>query len=417
MRRTRLTPLPLPAPPGVSPEACLVEGNACFLVGDQQLLAVAPQEGRVLWLHDVPRPPPAFYRLPRRARTSGKALWSRSDVLVHLSDAHTGVRLVAYEPRTGRRLWQTEVATPPPATWAENEPAWPDAPTEEIDAFLADADELVLALDRRSRRCMLWPDLKAPERRSQLDLVGFRWDTGAIAWERKIDGVEIPRLERKSLDLVLRTPEGIVSVSARTGDVRPVMLARGNQSWPRRVGTSVYASWHRGARVGIDRASTDEVTSGEWTRKGTRDTQLARVGGRFLLRANEGAVCGLGPELRAAWEARVRTYLYGMTLIGDDLVLGTTGAYGGAYGVSMTDGASLATHAVPRGGVWSVAPTPKDDGALLCTAQGLLAWKPRSGPPERVSSAYAEFVAGRVGDGSVVVCRAPDAGILYLEGL
>jgi hypothetical protein len=132
---------------------------------------------------------------------------------------------------------------------------------------------------------------------------------------------------RARLDQVLRTPAGIGEVSPRTGDLRPLLPERPNQSWPRRLGSHVYAAWHRGARVGVDCASDGGVASGEWSRKGTRATDVVRVGEQAVLRANEGALSALGPDLRATWEARVRTYVYGMAKLGeDDLVVGTTGA-------------------------------------------------------------------------------------------
>lgn len=403
-------------PSPTSHDLCLVRRSSCFVVRGGDLIAVLPREGRILWERPQRRPEPEFYRVPRRIRACGRRVWGNESVVAHLHDATNGVRVEAYEVGTGRSIWATEFKTPPPAEWAEREPAWPGAATEELEAFLATTTELVLVVHRRSRRTMRWPDVPAPARNAQLDLTGLCWATGAVVWSRSVEGVEVPILEKQDLDLVLRCPDGIVSVDPATGEISCVIPPRQNQGWPRRLKRAICASWHARGRIGVDRWHSATLTTEQWQRKGTKETALARIGSTLVLRINEQHLSALSEEGRALWEARVRTFVYGIAKLGNDLlVVGTTGAYGGAYCLGLGNGAAVGS--LPcKGGVWSVAALEDSKTVAMCTSAGLVTWNPcHNGAPVTISPISPACIVGSGESGILALSGQPSAGVVLVE--
>ncbi len=394
---------------------CLIEGSSLFLVRGDDLIAVAPRDGRHSWTSLQNRPAPDYYRVPRRLKKSGRRLWARKGFVAFVFDTATGVRVQGYDSRSGRVEWHTDFDTPPPLPWTEKEPAWPDAETEELSAFLADAAELVLVVHRTSRRAMLWPEHPMPPPNSRLELTGIDWETGAIRWQVTLDGVEIPLLEKQRLELLFRVPGGIAWVDPLSGKVTTLPSDRKELGWPKRIGSHVCVPWRGRGKVGVDRwtESQGPLTS-DWIRRGVKTARLVRLGARSVLHVNEQHLSVLTPDFRAPWEVRARTYVYDMAILDEELLMvGTTGAYGAAHAFRLEDGSLLAS--LP-GATWSVSTLGRRSAVAVCRRSGLEVWEPKTGaPPEVVHDYPPALLVGPLGEGVIAVCSEPDSAVVLVE--
>jgi hypothetical protein len=128
-------------------------------------------------------------------------LWTdcTSQVVAEICERPDGdLQLVARNAQTGVLCWEHLLPIPEPANWAEPTPAWPGAPTEEIDAFLADDPQnLVVCLNRESRQTRISDPVNQrqvmalPKFACELDGTRFDPQTGRSVWRSSFRGVTL----------------------------------------------------------------------------------------------------------------------------------------------------------------------------------------------------------------------------------
>lgn len=344
------------AVPGVTPrdEAAAADGRL-FLATRGRLLAFGMEEGRLIWESSHAVPEPAFYRVPRRIRASGKTLRPGQDGLIHLLDGDADVIVRCHDETTGRVRWERRTPTPPPLSWTEPEPACEGAKTEEIDAFLPrQLPGLAVARTSRTSTHSLpgQGTFPAPPYQAQLEILSLEGATGRDRWTSTLPNIGVPILEKKRLTFLFRRGTEIVDVAAETGVVRLVGRAPKPCAWPRRAGSKAVTAWRTTKGFGLTAFDGHEVFR---PRKNTRDVTLHEAGSRLVLQFNERSFCVVQSDLCVGPEIPIKGYIYGVATAPDGLlVVATAGAGGGLYAVDPTSGVLAGEHMLPQG-AWQIA--------------------------------------------------------------
>jgi hypothetical protein len=405
----------------VTPNCACADGRL-YVVDGMRLAAIDLNGGNLLWERTWPSVDPAFFRVPRRPHAHGLSVWASEGAVACLLPAEDGLSVVCCDGETGRQLWRTEVATPPPTEWTEAHPAWPAAPTEEITGCLMVGDALVLALARSSRRMMQWPDFPAPPLRSQLDVYAMDRISGAVRATAQHAGVSVPILENRCLGRWLVADRRVLELDAATADVRTVAELPHAPCWPRADGDRLTVAWRNRGGLGaalLDGSSGQISAESQWKRKAAKEIALHRLDDAVALQINTQFIALLGDDLTPRWEVRIKPGgIYGAAArVGGPVFVATAGGGGGLWAFRRQDGVELLETRL-GGGAWQPTAVRGTERIAAVCGDGL-AVAPASGDSAievvELSGARALVDAG---EGRVaVLCGEPEPGvhIVYVE--
>jgi len=406
------------AVPGSEPrnQAAVADGRL-FLATRTGLHAFAMTDGRRLWESPVAVPGPAFYRVPRRIRASGKTLRPGDGGVLHLSEGETDVVLRCHEEATGRVRWERRVPTPAPLPWTEPAPACDGARTEEIDAFLPRQSPGV-AVARTSRTSSHYVpgegSFPAPPFEAQLEILALDGASGRDRWTSVLPDVYARIAEKERFTYLLRRGTEILELDADTGVTRPIGRAPKPCTWPRRAAGKVVAAWRTTKGVGLTAFDGHDVFV---ARKNTRDVDLHEAGARLVLQFNERSFSVVQSDLRIGPEIRIKAYIYGVAAPPDGLVVvATAGAGGGLYAVDPTSGALAAGHELPQG-AWQAAAVPEVGKAVAVCGPGVAILDTRSGEMKLHELPCAGAIAGVHGRRVAVLTGEPAPAGVHLFDL
>jgi hypothetical protein len=350
-------------------------GDRLFVVDGNRLIVVDVHGARRLWERSWPQPAPVHYQVPRRPHAHGLRLWTRADVIACLIETEGGVAVVAYDAAAGHERWRTEIATPPPAPWAEAKPAWPGAPTEEMTAMFVATDELAVGLARTSRRSMRWPDIPAPPFRAELDVWAIDAADGRIRARAAIPDVHVPILERDRLGPWLVAGKRLLRLDPVTAQVRPIAELPHEPCWPRARGGQVTVCWRERGALTLALMDGDTGRIGaqhRWTRKGVNAVALHPLAVGAGLQINEQFFVLLGEDLAPRWEARVKPHIYGAAAHAEGAVfVATAGNGGGLFGFLRHSGEPCGEARLP-GGVWQPVAVAATERVAAACGPGLV---------------------------------------------
>jgi len=216
----------------------------------------AREDSRLLWsdsFQDAP-PAPDFSATRRISTTLTRTLWGdqAGETIVGLCADGVGVRVTAWEGRTGVRRWSRLIPPSPPALFTDPSPP-PGNCAEEMYGFLAAETELPVLCVQRTSRCSIALNadedseaaLKLPEFAASLELAGLDAATGATRWESGHPDIHVGVLERDSFDGLYSTPRSVGIIDWGTGSARVLLeTPRAMAAWPRRRGGDVACAYH-----------------------------------------------------------------------------------------------------------------------------------------------------------------------------
>lgn len=395
-------------------------GDQLFVTDGLRLFAIDLVAARVAWDHSWTRPDPVFYRVPRRARTYGRRVWCRGGAVVYVTDTDHGVAAIGFDANTGREKWRQEIQTPPPVEWTEAQPAWPGAPTEEINAFLLDDEQVVLVLARSTRRVMQWPDKPMPDLRARVDVFTLDSEDGTIRATGSVADVMVPSLEKRRLSRWLVTERRVLALEPTEGVARVRTEFPGTLCWPRERSGKVTVAWRERGGVGaatVDGANGAIEIEHRWKRKEVSALTLHPLVDATVLQINDQFVALLGADLAPRWEIRIRPYVYGVAAHeGGAVVVAASGGGGGLSIINRNDGRAL-TEARLSGGAWDVIAVPGTGQVAAACGDGLVQADVRGGAHEptvtMIPGAAALIDGGRVR--VALLCGDPAPGVHVID--
>jgi hypothetical protein len=395
-------------------------GDRLFVMAGLRLFAIDLAAAAVMWVRTWSRPDPTFYRVPRRPHAHGRRLWTKGDALVSVVETEHGVAAVCRDVNTGDERWRREIRTPPPLAWTEAEPAWPGAPTEEIDAFVLAEDSLVLALARTTRRSMQWPDKPAPPFHAQLDVFGLEPTDGAIRSIAHIPDAWVPILEKRRLARWLVAGRRLLELDCTTGSVRTVSEFPAEPCWPRERAGKVTLAWReRGyiAAATVDRVSGHLDIEHRWKRKKVSEIAVHPLADAAALQINDQFFAMLEANLTPKWEARVRPYIYGaVSREGGPVFVAASGGGGGLSVFDREDGTPL-VEARLSGGAWDVTVVSGTEQIAAACGEGLVTARVRGRVCEpKVTPIQGVRTLIEAGPGRIaLLCGDPTPGIHVVD--
>jgi len=396
----------------------VVVGDVVILQEWDRLTAVSVSEARLMWEVPKPRPTPAQFNLPRRAIASGRGLWAGPSSVAHLSDAPTGLFVAAHDIGTGRAIWRSEFPTPSPVSWTESSPAYAGAHTEELPAFLARDENLVLGLARTTRRTAQAFDLRLPPLHAQLDLSGIDATSGEVRWQTKVPDVTISALEMRRFSGCLATIAGdVLNVDLATGTPCSLTKLRGSLGWPRRRRGELLVSWHDRGTVGVyalDAITGAVLRQSHWRRRGVWSTSMLLDPRSVFLQINDQFVSLLDENLAPLWEARAVPYIYGVVHTAEGPIwIGTSGRGGRLYAIDPASGTEL-LHLTVHGGAHDPTPIHGTDYIAWAILHGIALVNKRTMEVIQVKLKGALDVVGAIDRTIILQAGAPRPGIHLL---
>ncbi len=413
---TRFLSLPELTPgAGIEPVTTRV-GDVLYIIDDNRFHAIDLAGPRLLWERNWPRPTPEHYRVPRRIRAYGSRVWTDTHRIVCLHDTERGVAAIACDPRSGETLWTSEITTPPPVEWTEEQPAYPGAHTEEIEASLFCEPELALALRRTSRRSMQWPGPPLPPLRAQLDVYGLDPTCGSVRCRCELPDVYVPILERSRLRRWLITGRALLELDLTECRPRVVAETPGDPCWPRETTRGIALAWRR--RGGINAALVDAVTGRrlehEWKRKGVKNLTLHAIGEQVALQVNDQFLAALDETMAPRWETRIKPYIYGAAAHDGGLLVVAAAGGGGGICAFAGDGTPQFEKRL-AGGAWNPIAVAGTDAIVTACGAGLAVIRPPAKAPQ-VTALPGVAALVEVGEGRVaVLCGGSTAGVHVVD--
>lgn len=297
-------------------------GTSALLRAPRFLARVDLGSGQLEWLveRQLPEMVADGEDLPRRALVAGADFWvhesARQCAEIYASDG--GALMVSVrQGETGALLWEERIALPAPADWAEAEPAWPGAATEEIDAFLVDdPHRLVVGLDRQSRRSLHFsPSHQVaglPPYACQTDLIRFDPQTGDNLWRQEFPGVRVGILLRNACTDVWSQGGKVGRFDLQTGASTLLYESPRELGSVVKVGSGLAVSWRARGEAGIDWLSErGELTASAAVRQsGVKSTSLHSTAAGLALQINHQLFHWFGPGTEAIWSAKAKPYIY-----------------------------------------------------------------------------------------------------------
>jgi hypothetical protein len=328
-------------------------GDHCLVRKTSFLALCSLKTGEVNWC--VTRNAPDGYRDPSKTVFSNSLfctkLWiGLNDQVVAevFYDNPESARLVARCMRTSKILWEYVHRRPPLASWAEEKPAWPGAPQEEIYVFLTRSENnLVLCLHRRTRRSRMWtPELKVwespPPFQCQTDLFSFEPTSGAIRWSKVQIGLRLDLLEWNNFKGVWVNDRQAGWLDLDSGVVCTIEKGGCCFGMPTVYGKFGYFPWFdkKSKSIGYFRANQRMEVDCDysWNEKGVRDIKAWPSSSGVALQVNDQKVIWTNTGERV-WEQRAKPYVYNVFATDDsDIFVATDGAGGRLLGFDRADG-------------------------------------------------------------------------------
>jgi hypothetical protein len=359
--------------PGLSNSGAALGLRACglsaFVQSDRFISRISLESGSVAWL--VERHPArmseSMWSLPRRISITGSRLWhsEADEVIAELSPTEDGGALVsARHAATGQSLWEYLIPIPAAASWAEPSPAWPGAPTEEIEAFFAcDPTRLVVCISRQSRRSRIYTSATTvdtlPPYACQLDAI--RLDaSGVPIWQKDYPDVVVGILERRSFAGIWSSGQRVGVLDFETGANRVLQELPYKIGWPVHDNLSVAVPWHSSSEVGI--AWLDErgnhVRQTKWRQPRVKTTCLHATEGGLALQVDDQTLSWLGED-KPLWTIRAKPYIYRVHCSpGSDVFVGTDGRGGRLLAFNPVSGEEMLNLKPPLGGAGTLMKVP-----------------------------------------------------------
>lgn len=360
--------------------ACVGESSA--IVRSARFMArISLPEGKVEWLVERPvlRLPASYFELPRYIRLFGSRsvlyFSDRLRLVAELSPMDDGSMMVL--PRnaaTGETIWKSMLPLPDPAAWAETDPAWPGAQTEENDGFFVrDNSRLVVGIARRSRRSRIYSkDITVdtlPTFHAELLLTRLETSTGEPVWQNSYRDVSVEILSRGSFVGPWSTHGRVGVIELESGENRVLYNSAHHTGRPDSNGVELAIPWHSKEEVGIDWIDGDgnRVRSGAWNLKNVRETTLHATECGLALQTNDRGVWWLGNAATPAWKLDAKPYVYRVHAASDsDVFVGTDGRGGRLIACDASTGRETFQLKPTAGGVGDLVKVPSHR-LLICT--------------------------------------------------
>jgi outer membrane protein assembly factor BamB len=294
----------------------------------------------------------------------GKKLWlgTQHKVVAELCYAvHDCVKVVTRNLENGEVLWEYSYSRPALAAWAESEPAWPNAPQEEIYPFLAATeDSLVFCVHRRTRCfAMTTADFavrSVPPFHCQTEYYCFKPTTGEILWSSVQTGVRLDILDWQCYQGPWGNEDHAGWVNLVTG--ANVSIRRENCRFGRpavNLGFG-YFPWFKPSqkRIGYIRANPnmDVEREYEWSEKNVRDMRVWPTSQGVAIQVNDQKVVWATHTGEVLWEQRAKPYIYKLFASDtSDIFVATDGAGGRLFGFDPRSGQETFNFRPALGGV------------------------------------------------------------------
>lgn len=397
--------------------AVTVRGSAAYASCPQFIARISLLDGTLDWL--IEQSPDTLVR-PFSISVPDQLWVSETDkVVAGLRTTGDGGLLVsARSTETGAKLWEHPVQRPDAPDWVEATPAWPGAPTEEIDAFFAlDNARLCVCLSHHSRRSMIatstFQVMTLPPFAGQLDMLRLDPLTGKKLWSSTFPGVSPGILERRAFTGVWSSSPHLGLIDFETGTNSTLGEYPHALGWPALNGSEVAVPWHTEKEVGIHWLSTsgEPLNHTSWQLARTVSTTLHPTAEGFALQTNDQHLWWLGNERRQLWSVRARPYIYRVHRATEtDVFIGTDGNGGRLLGFDAQSGRETINLKPSLGGVGDLACIPGHH-SLVATFR---VSKSYSSPPRLLILSMADRQHRLVADCSGilatwehgVVCRA-----------
>lgn len=328
-------------------------GEHCLVRKTGFLALCSLRTGEVNWC--VARNAPDGSRDPSKDVFSGLNFWG-AKLWIGLKDQVVGeifydepdsAKLVARCMKTGQVLWETVHPRPPLADWAEEKPAWPGAPQEEIYVFLAQsANNLVLCYHRRTRCFRKWtPEFsveESPPFQCQTDLYSFEPTSGALRWSHVQPGLRLNILEWKDFQGLWVNGGQAGWLDFDSGSVSIMDRGECCFSMPTVYGEFGYFPWFdkKSKRVGYIRTNQRMEVDCDysWSEKKVRDVRAWPTSRGVALQVNDQTILWTTAGDRL-WEQRAKPYVYRVFATDtSDIFVATDGAGGRLLGFDRTHG-------------------------------------------------------------------------------
>lgn len=310
------------------------------------MLCLDLQGRSVAWWSQSPEEP-ADRNAPRQISTFKGVVWfhEQSNRIVELLKDGVGCLAVCRDGSTGHVLWRVQVPLPEPAEWAEALPAWPGAPTEELQAFLAqETDYLVVCIARTSRRWRT-QEHDFPPYRSQLDLLRLDPVSGELMYQRSHADIVIDILERQHFVGTFRARRGAGIVDWSSGDARMLVTTPVCPYPPLSRLEDIVVGWKVRGGVelrAIERSNGAVMHAHFHKRSGVKRARLLSTDQASILHINSQFLLPLSAELEPHWEARTPPHVYSVLhREGEPIIVETAGQGGYLFVIDPATGAEL----------------------------------------------------------------------------
>lgn len=361
-----------------------VVGLTALVRGDRFFAHLALPAGTVDWL--VERPPFRYAasaaQMTRRINAHGdrETLWADDRIVAELRPGELGgAAVVARDAATGTVRWEHEIPIPDAAAWAEVNPAWSGAATEEIYSFLAnDPTRLVVGLARHTRRSMMYSREQTadslPAFACQTDLVRLDPATGEPVWRATFPDVHVGILERKSFTGHWAHNGRVGRIDLETGTNTVLHESPHSLGWPVRDGPHVAVPWHSQREIGVDWVDDHgrRARTGSWAQSRVSQTRLWVTADGLALQTNDQSLWWLGRDEGPAWNVRAKPYIYRVHRApGTDVFVGTDGNGGRLFGFDVPTGRETLNLRPALGGLGTLAKVPGHDvlAATYCVSR------------------------------------------------
>jgi hypothetical protein len=345
-------------------------GLSAFIQCPRFIARISLESGGVKWLferHPVPMSESAW-NLPRRISISGSNLWHSDpdDIVAELLPTEDSRALVSARcAETGRRLWEYSIPIPAAANWAEQSPAWPGAPTEEIEAFFAsDPTRLTVCMSRQARRSRIYsPAITVdtlPPYACQLDAI--RLDaSGVPVWQKSFPDVVVGIIERRSFAGIWSSGHRVGLLNFETGINRVLHEYPHALGWPVQDASLVAVPWHSNGEVGISWLDErgNQARQARWQQPRVSATYLHHTDAGLALQVNDQTLCWLGKEGIPSWNIGAKPYIYRVHCCpSTDVFIGTDGRGGRLLAFDPASGEETLNVKPPLGGAGTLAKVP-----------------------------------------------------------
>lgn len=357
----------------------VVAGATQCVVRDQSFIAqFSLDDGKVAWVVErhapLVRPGLDYRQMTRDFRLADRNLWlsesQRIVVELHIND--DGELMVDGRCwTTGTPKWNYRIGVPEQAAWAEKAPAWPDAATEELHAFIADSPtDLVVCLFRQTRRegrsTPEFTALDIPEHKCQLDVFKLDPKSGLLLADASHLEVKLSILERRCFQGCWSNGDTIGMLDLESGASKSLMFPGKSFGTPKPYGDELYIPWHDKTHVGyLHLSSTFQLRSEYfWPEKLAKNVSIWPTTQGVGVQVNDQKLLWTESET-LKWVQKAKPYIYRVFAgIDSSVFVATDGNGGRLFGFDRDDGHEVFNFRPAIGGLES-AKFFEDYGSML----------------------------------------------------